>query len=204
MKAIKIVAGAIIFLLVACDGKNNTTETNSEVSETTIEETVVSGGKLDESTVDSVLVPSASEWSTSEELIEVSLPEFDGTEIRVYEGKGQSIYSIGKNVLFMTGSAGLRAGTEQSLRKVGNALAQRNKEGLIRIYGYIDATENPNYKRDMAERRIQALKEWLQNNSNIDGARIAVQPIVELQSASDNGDELQKDQRFEIVARNEI
>lgn len=186
--------------LDSCNEKRSqTADTGSEEAGTTMDETLASGGLADETVEASPHMPGTAEWFMYEQRPEVKVPEFEGTDIKLYETDEYSVYSINKGLLFATGSAGLKAEAEQSLRKVSGAITERNKEGEISIFGYIDANDNPNYNRDVAERRAQAVKEWLQQEGNIDAERIEVKPVVEVahESASSMGDP-----RFEIVVWN--
>lgn len=134
-------------------------------------------------------------------LLEVSLPEFEGADIKVYEADEYTIYSIGKDLLFSTGSAGLKTGAEQSLKKVSSAITKRNKDGQMKIYAYIDASENPNFNRDVAERRAQAISNWLQENGSMGGDHIVVQPVIEIPAEASTASKRQKGGRFEIIVR---
>lgn len=205
MKIFTIIVGAVIFLLTACSEDNKRIEdSNTEVNETTFDETVASGGRTDESMPDVINEPAASDLDTEEGPHEIVEPKFKGTDIKLYEAEGHSIYSIGKSSLFATGSTSLRSGAEQNLEKVSNAIAQRNKEGQIMIYGYIDASENPNFKTDVTQRRLQAIKDWLINQGGIDGSRITDQTIIDVGPSSPgegNATEQEKQHRIEIIVR---
>lgn len=140
-------------------------------------------------------------YTQPDTLLEVSLPEFEGADIKVYEADEYSIYSIGKDLLFSIGSAGLKTGAEQSLKKVSSAITKRNKDGQMKIYAYIDASDNPNFNRDVAERRAQTISNWLQENGSKGGDHIEVQPVVELPEETPTATKRQKGGRFEIIVR---
>lgn len=203
MKIVEIAMGAAFCVLTACSNNNERgIHTQAEEGGASMEETVASGGVTSEGAVDNTNEPGVPDWTAKDNLPEVSLSEFEGSDVKLYEADGYSVYSVAKEALFSAGSVGLKSDAEQSLRIISSALASRNKEGLIRIYGYMDVSENPNYKRDVAERRVQAIKDWLQKKGNIDGTRIAVQPVVEVTASSDEGAEARNEQRIEIVVRN--
>jgi len=199
----KILYFTIFTALVSLDSceekRSQAVDTGSEEAGTTMNETLASGGVTDEAVEASNSKPGTTEWITREQRSEVKVPEFEGTDIKLYGTDNYSVYSINKGLLFTTGSAGLKAEAEQSLRKISGAITERNKEGQISIFAYIDANDNPNYNRDVAERRAQAVKEWLQQEGNIDAKRIEVKPVVEVtpEAARSLGEH-----RFEIVVWN--
>lgn len=205
MKTVNIIVGAVIFFMVACsENRNRIEDISTEANETTLDETVASGGQAEESMSGNAANSAASETNRSEGLVEVALPQFEDSDIKYFTGENYSIYSIGKTSLFATGSASLRSGADQSLEKLSSTLLQRNKEGQISMRAYIDASENPNFKTDVAQRRLQAVKDWLINQGNIDGSRITEQDVVDVGSSSTDAvdaAEQDKEYRIEIIVR---
>lgn len=202
MNILYIIAYTAFFSFLSFWGGNNrVVEASTGINTVSINRTAPSAGVARQAIAASLLEPGIAEWVVKDTLPEVSLPEFVGTEIKLYEANGYSVYSIGKDLLFSTGSTGFKTGAEQSLKKISSAITQRNKEGQIRIYAYTEVSDNPNFNRDIAERRAQAVKEWLQKEGNVAGDRIVVQPIIEVSSESPTDSRRQKDRRIEIVVR---
>jgi len=205
MKAVQIVACATLFLMTACNGSTDTsTEKDAGSEETTIDETVTSGGIAEEAEAESEAEPDAMATDAEAGLIEVEIPEFKDTEIKLYEAGGYSVYTFAKETIFTTGSAGLRTGAEQTLRKISSALNQRNKVGQIAIQAYIDATDNPNYNRDVAGRRVAAIKEWFQNEGKIESERIVANPVTEISSSATDASIQRSVSTIEIVVQKPV
>ncbi len=134
----------------------------------------------------------------------IRLPEITVAGLDVRGNDRYTSYSIDETVLFDTDKAQVRSAAKNSLQEVTNSIAQRSKEGKIRIYGHTDATASKDYNKELSEQRAQAVKQWLVSNGNIDESRISIHPMGESQPTASNQTEQgrQQNRRVDIVVMN--
>lgn len=132
----------------------------------------------------------------------VKYEEITDQNINVRGNSNYGIYSIGESVLFDEGKADLRANAKTNLNQIKSSLLKRYQGGDVRVYGYTDAQGSSETNKDLAQRRANAVKDWLQNNG-VDASRISVNAIGEARPVASNTTEQgrQQNRRVEIVAR---
>ena len=203
-------ACAALVFSVACNNMDNKTEkARNEPTEATADTAVAFENEqnremaADKSPVDIERTGNA-DWDVDLNLPAVNWPEFKNTDVEVRGNDRYSVYSLGENVLFDTGKSEIKKGAEANLQKISSSIAQRSKDGQVRIYGYTDATGNAAANKELAEKRAEAVKNWLQKNGNIDAARLSVHPVGEARPAASNATAQgrQQNRRVEIVVRN--
>lgn len=132
----------------------------------------------------------------------VKYEEITDQNINVQGNTSYGIYSIGESVLFDEGKAELRSNAKANLNQIKSSLLKRYEGSDIRVYGYTDTEGSSETNKDLAARRANAVKDWLQTNG-IDASRISVNAVGEARPAASNATEQgrQQNRRVEIVAR---
>jgi outer membrane protein OmpA-like peptidoglycan-associated protein len=209
-KVSTILACAALGFSVACNNMDNKTEENrDEATEATADTAVTFENEQDRkmaadgSPVD-IDSKGEADWDVDMNMPDVDWPEFKDTDVDVRGNDKYSVYSLGENILFDTDKAEIKTGAEANLQKISASIAKRSKEGQVRIYGYTDAKGSANYNKELAEKRAEAVKNWLQKQGNIDGSRLSVHPVGEGQPAESNATAKgrQQNRRVEIAVRN--
>lgn len=145
----------------------------------------------------------ASDWSDIDfNAPAVNYDEVTDQNINVRGNNAYGIYGLGENVLFDEAKATIRPDAEANLKQVVSSIDKRYNGGVIRIYGYTDAQGGPDYNKDLAQQRADAVQTWLIANG-IDGSRISVNGIGESKPVATNETEAgrQQNRRVEIVAK---
>ncbi|WP_461488171.1 OmpA family protein [Pontibacter sp. HJ8] len=129
--------------------------------------------------------------------------EITDKDVTVRGNDEYAIYSLDETVLFDTDSDAIRSGAEQKLQQVANSLGQRFTNGRIRIYGYTDAKGSANYNQQLAEKRAEAVRNWLVKNGKFSDDMISIHPVGEADQVASNATAKgrQQNRRVEIVAR---
>lgn len=202
---------ALALVFSACDNMSTKTEaTHNEASEATADTAVAfeNENSPDSAADGSIVDVDASgdaDWNNVDmNLPTVDWPEFEDSDVEVRGNNRYSVYSVGEDVLFDTDKAEIRKGAEENLRKISSSIAQRHKDGQVRVYGYTDAQGSAGYNKDLAEKRAEAVRNWLQKNGNIAASRISVHPVGEAKPTASNetAKGRQQNRRVEIVVRN--
>ncbi|MFD2246819.1 OmpA family protein [Pontibacter ruber] len=205
-----IIACAALAFCVACSDMDSKTETSRNEAEEATADTAVafenekdSQIAADGSPVD-VDQTGEADWDVDFNMPTVDWPEFKDTDVEVRGNDQYSVYSLGENVLFDTDKAEIKKDAEANLQKISSSIAQRSKEGQVRIYGYTDAKGSASYNKELAEKRAEAVKNWLQKQGKIDAYRLSVHPVGEARPAESNATAKgrQQNRRVEIVVRN--
>lgn len=205
-----MLACAALMLSVACNNMDSKTETTrNEPEEATADTAVTFENEQDRemaadgSPVD-VDSKGEADWDVDFNMPDVDWPEFKDTDVEVRGNDKYSVYALGENVLFDTDKAEIKKGAEANLQKISASIAQRSKEGQVRVYGYTDAKGSASYNKELAEKRAEAVKNWLQKQGNIEASRISVHPVGEARPEASNATAQgrQQNRRVEIVVRN--
>ncbi len=100
--------------------------------------------------------------------------------------------------------ATLKAGAEDALQQVANAIKNRYPNGEIGIFGYTDSVGKKDYNKQLSEQRAEAVKQFLQKQTSIDMGRINTYAKGESNPVASNATEAgrQQNRRVEIVAMN--
>lgn len=189
-----ILLALLFFLVRGCNKKGeNVTGTSSDSVSTTTNPGANAAGATTSTNWDSIdfNAPKA------------SYEEITDTNISVRGNENYGIYSLGESVLFSTGSSAIRSEAIPNLKQIAGSLSKRYSGGDIRIYGYTDATGDAAKNKQLAEKRTQAVRDWLVKNANIPEANISLHPIGEAQPVASNAtaEGRQLNRRVEIVAR---
>lgn len=128
--------------------------------------------------------------------------EITKDEVSVRGNENYGIYAVGEDVFFDTEEANLRTGAENILEEIVASIEKHYNDGPIRIYGYTDARGSAGYNMELAQARVEAVRDWLVNHG-IDASRITMNAIGEVQPSPANttAEERQSNRRVEIVAR---
>lgn len=142
------------------------------------------------------------DWNIDFDAPSVTYGEITAGDIDVRGRDAYGIYSLGENVLFDDGKANIRSDAEDNLKQVAVSILKRHNGGEVRIYGYTDAKGNSDANKELARKRAEAVKGWLENNG-IDADRISVNAVGEARPVASNATEEGRSQnrRVEIVAR---
>ncbi len=204
-------ACATIGLLSACNDMNKKTEeSKNEATEATADTAVAFENQAspDSAADGSIVDVDASgdaDWNDIDMNVPtVNWPEFKDTDVEVRGNDKYSVYALGENVLFDTDKSDIKKSAEPNLQKISSSIMQRSKDGKVRIYGYTDAQGSAGYNKELAEKRAEAVKNWLQKNGKIDASRISMHPVGEAKPLETNATAQgrQQNRRVEIVVRN--
>ncbi|MBD1397352.1 OmpA family protein [Pontibacter sp. JH31] len=123
-------------------------------------------------------------------------------DVEVRGTTGYTIYSMDEKILFDVDKATLRAGSENRLRSIAESINSLSTRGPIRIYGHTDSTASAAYNKQLAEERANAVKNWLQSNTAIDGSRMSVVAVGQARPVASNEtpEGRQRNRRVVIVA----
>ena len=107
-------------------------------------------------------------------------------DVEVRSNPGYTIYSMDEKILFDVDKATLRPGAEKNLRSIAASIQEASSRGPIRIYGHTDSTASASYNKKLAEERANAVKNWLQQNAEIDSARMSVEAVGQAKPIASN------------------
>jgi outer membrane protein OmpA-like peptidoglycan-associated protein len=125
-------------------------------------------------------------------------------EIKVTESDTELKIEIIGDILFDFNKATLRSSAEETLNKIAKFLNGR-KVSLIRVEGHTDSVGSADYNQRLSEQRAETVKNWLENNLDIEptittvghGPRKPVAPNT-MPNGADNPEGRQKNRRVEI------
>ncbi len=125
-------------------------------------------------------------------------------EIKVTESDTELKIEIIGDILFDFNKATLRSSAEETLNKIAKFLNGR-KVSLIRVEGHTDSVGSADYNQRLSEQRAETVKNWLENNLEIEptittvghGPRKPVAPNT-MPNGADNPEGRQKNRRVEI------
>ncbi|SIQ69421.1 OmpA family protein [Pontibacter lucknowensis] len=98
-------------------------------------------------------------------------------DVEVRSNPGYTIYTMEDKVLFDLDKATLRDGAEDKLRSIAESINDMSTRGPIRIVGHTDSTASASYNKQLAEDRANAVKDWLQNNTDINVSRMSIEAV---------------------------
>ena len=107
-------------------------------------------------------------------------------DVEVRGNTGYAIYSMDEKILFDVDKAALRTGAEDKLRSIAASINDLNNRGPIRIYGHTDSTASAAYNKKLAEDRANAVKDWLQRNTDIEASRMSIEAVGQARPVSSN------------------
>jgi outer membrane protein OmpA-like peptidoglycan-associated protein len=181
----------ILFLVRGCDTDDEVTESEMTTTESTGVATTT------ETDTDA-------EWNNiNRDVPAATYEEITDKDVTVRGNDEYAIYSLDETVLFDTDSDAIRSGAEQKLQQVSNSLGQRFTDGRIRIYGYTDSKGSANYNQELAEKRAEAVRNWLVKNGKVNEDMVSIHPVGEADQVASNATAKgrQQNRRVEIVAR---
>lgn len=191
-----ILLGLLFFLLRGCNKDDNATRTGTDsVSATTGSAAGAAAGATAAATAN---------WDSIDfNAPRASYEEITDTNINVRGNENYGIYGLGETILFSTGSNTIRNEAIPNLKQIAGSLSKRYSGGDIRIYGYTDATGDAAKNKQLAEKRADAVRNWLVKNANIPEGNISLHPIGAAQPVASNStvEGRQQNRRVEIVAR---
>lgn len=122
-------------------------------------------------------------------------------DVEVRSNPGYTIYNMEDRVLFDVDKATLRAGAETKLKSIAESINELSRRGPIRIIGHTDSTASASYNEKLAEDRANAVKDWLQNNTDIDASRMTIESAGQTRPVASNETEegRQKNRRVVVV-----
>mgnify|MGYP005752279425 CR=1 len=123
-------------------------------------------------------------------------------DVEVRGNTGYAIYSMDEKILFDVDKAVLRSGAEDKLRSIAESINDLNSRGPIRIYGHTDSTASAAYNKKLAEERANAVKNWMQSNTDIDASRMTIEAVGQARPVASNetAEGRQQNRRVVIVA----
>jgi outer membrane protein OmpA-like peptidoglycan-associated protein len=128
--------------------------------------------------------------------------EITSRNINVRGTKSYAIYSLDEETLFNYGKSTLRADVFKDLLQIANSIEQRYTHGQVRIYGYTDVTGSAKADKQLAQQRVETVRNWLSQNGNIATDHITIHPVNEARPASLNqaSESHQQNHYVDIVA----
>ena len=165
-KTIVYLALAVAGLLSACNTVDEKTEaTVDEATEATADTAVTFDNEASPDsaaggTIVDVDASGDADWSNLDIATE-NWEMFKAGDLEVRKNEDYSVYSLEENILFDTDKAEIKKGAEASLKEISTSIAERSKNGAVRVYGYTDARGSAGYNKQLAEQRAEAVKNWL-------------------------------------------
>ena len=134
---------------------------------------------------------------------EVKYDEILLPNIKVHGNDSTSMFSINDNVLFGFDKSELRDSGKQALDQIAASIKKRYPNGAIGIYGYTDSIGTKNYNKELSQERANAVKTYLQKQTNIDMSRINTYARGESNPTATNATPSgrQENRRVDIVAQ---
>lgn len=134
----------------------------------------------------------------------VSYEEIQSEEIEVRGTRDYSVYTVDETVLFDFDKASIRESGEDKLDEVITSVKRRHPDGEIAVRGYTDAVGTPEYNKELAEKRAEAVASFLQDDAEIDDDQVTVIAKGEQDPVASNetAEGRQKNRRVEILVRN--
>ena len=164
-------------LMVSCSETNQEVEDVSDVREIASDDTAVMYQEIDEAF-----------WAD----VDFDSPAIDdprlaesGVEVRG-RSNGYNIYAMDERILFDLDKAQLREGADEKLRSIAESINEVSNQGPIRIFGFTDSIASEAYNEQLAAERANTVKDWLQNNTDIDASRLSIQAVGEGQPRATN------------------
>jgi outer membrane protein OmpA-like peptidoglycan-associated protein len=138
---------------------------------------------------------------------EITIPEITTPKIRVQQGKGLTVFTIGTDILFDFDQAVIRPDAEAALQQVSRAIASRYPDNPMQIRGHTDSIGRDDYNQTLSERRAAAVQTWLAQQGKVDPSRMTIRGYGESQpvapntqpNGSDNPQGRQLNRRVEII-----
>lgn len=164
-------------LMAGCSETNKEINDASDVRELASEDTAVMFQDIDEEFWGSVDFESPA--------IEDAEMTERGIEVRG-NANGYNIYAMDERILFDLDKAQLREGADEKLRSIAESINEVSDQGPIRIFGFTDSIASEAYNEQLAADRANTVKDWLQNNTDIDASRLSIQAVGEGQPRATN------------------
>jgi chemotaxis protein MotB len=105
------------------------------------------------------------------EAITTALKSFDDTQLSVYQKNGKVYVQLEESLLFKSGSSKVDKKGEEAIIKLSEVLA-KNQGIDILVEGHTDNVGTVDYNWDLSTKRALAIVKIMQDNSEIDEARI--------------------------------
>ncbi|WP_460919246.1 OmpA family protein [Pontibacter brevis] len=179
-------------LMVGCSETNKEVEDTGDVRELASEDTAVMYQDMaarERLTADGLEVKDMGEsfWTGIDvNAPVVSNPRITGNDIETRRGQGYDLYLMDERVLFDLDKAELRPGAEDKLRSIAESINEASPSGPVRIFGHTDSLASASYNQQLAQERANTVKNWLQNNTDIDAARLTTHAVGEAQPRATN------------------
>jgi outer membrane protein OmpA-like peptidoglycan-associated protein len=122
-------------------------------------------------------------------------------DVEVRSSPGYTIYTMEDRVLFDLDKAVLREGADEKLRSIAESINELSVRGPIRIVGHTDSTANAAYNKKLSEDRANAVRDWLQNNTDIEDNRMTIEAAGQERPVASNETEegRQKNRRVVVM-----
>jgi outer membrane protein OmpA-like peptidoglycan-associated protein len=122
-------------------------------------------------------------------------------DVEVRSSPGYTMYTMEDRVLFDLDKAALRAGADEKLRSIAESINELSTRGPIRIVGHTDSTASAAYNKQLSADRANAVKDWLQNNTDIDESRMTIEAAGQEKPIASNETEegRQKNRRVVVM-----
>ncbi|MCC9165456.1 OmpA family protein [Pontibacter harenae] len=127
---------------------------------------------------------------------------FTNSGIERRSSQGYNIYMMDERILFDLDKATLRSGADEKLNSIVESIKEvGGSQAPIRVYGYTDYLASKEYNKQLAEERANNVKNWLQQNTELDASRISTQAVGEAnpRATNDTAEGRQKNRRVAIV-----
>ncbi len=201
-----LIASAALFSFSACNSPSGGVDKDS-LTDATADTAVMYGDEKGRVTADGIEVKTMDEgfWAGLDRNAPIKNDaRLTGSGVEARGTDEYTIYSMDEAILFDVDKAELRAGAEEKLKSVAASIKEIQSSGQIKIYGHTDSTASKNYNKQLAEDRAKAVKKWLEDNGDIDAARIDTEAVGQEDPVATNAtaEGRQKNRRVEIVVVN--
>lgn len=131
----------------------------------------------------------------------ITEPAMDEAEVELRGYEDYRIYSVGEDIMFDLDKANIRPSGEEKLQAIVEDIKNRDRNGMIRVYGFTDSLASDAYNKQLARQRAKNVEDWLRKNSQLDTARMKIMPMGEkfFEATNETAQGRQQNRRVEIV-----
>lgn len=187
---------------MACSETDKRVDSAEDVQEMASADTAVMYGDMPgiiEADGAEIISVDESFWSGVDYNAPVVTQATQDSDVEIRSNPGYTIYTMEDRVLFDLDKATLRDGADDKLRGIAESINELNARGPIRIVGHTDSTASASYNKKLAEDRANAVKDWLQNNTDIAASRMTIEAAGQERPVASNATEEGRQKNRRVV-----
>lgn len=138
---------------------------------------------------------------TKAKLADVKLPEINLPDVTVRGNDDYQVYSIDEKILFDTNKATLKSSAAAAVNQVVASVKKRYADKDVRVLGFADSRGDASYNYELAEKRAEAVKNYLVSTGKMDAGKVSVESFGEHKPVASNATAAgrQENRRVEIA-----